>query len=204
MRVYNAEWKSRQAGPSPTGFRSEVFLQGCSRGRTGKPCPGCFNEQIWPIEGGTSVRPYEMVESIVKYAPAPYVTFVGGEPLDQITGLLEVCQELKERGFHIIVFTGYSLDSFSLKMQNDLMSRIDLLIDGEYLQTERIWDDEAIDGVRNFIGSGNQRIWMKEQDEICGVYARDILQMMVLENGETKMLVKNGTKEIWKSLVKAA
>ena len=150
------------------------------------------------------MRPFEMVEHIVKHAPAPYVTFVGGEPLDQITGLLEVCEALKERGFHIIVFTGYCLDSFSLKMKQDLLSRIDLLIDGDYQQAERIWDDDAMDGVRNFIGSGNQRIWTKEGHQLCGIYARDVLQMTVLENGETKMLINDAANLIWRSLMKAA
>jgi organic radical activating enzyme len=165
LRIFNAKWTSLSAGPSPDrNRRTEIFLAGCKKAAEGYPCPGCFNVELWSSEAYVaSQSPEEAFQHIKKHAPNKYITFVGGEPLDQLTPLSYLCKMLHEDGFHIIVITHYSIENLWANSSNSDMSRllnnIDIIIDGEYDASQRIWDDsKAGDGLHDVIGSGNQRI----------------------------------------------
>lgn len=162
LYLYKVSWTSVTAGASPDGNnRTELFLWGCSRGANGRPCKGCFNPLLWKVsDDAIGMNPLEVAEQINKMAPNKFVTIVGGEPLDQLDGLTELCDELKKRGFHIILFTSFKLkDLIKKKRIIKLIKRIDLLVDGMYDSSQRIYDESLADGLHDAIGSANQIIW---------------------------------------------
>ena len=188
VRMYDIRWVSHTAGPSPvtnefgSNCRVELFLMGCKKAQSGTPCKGCFNPKLWSDSPARELEPEEMAAHIEKFAPQKYITIIGGEPFDQPEGLTELCEALKRRNFHIIVFTHYQLKDFR-PWQKDIsgiikgddtvsdiygwtkdlffrfLKAIDILVDGEYVAEERIYDENIQDGFHNVVGSGNQIIW---------------------------------------------
>jgi len=83
------------------------------------------------------------------------VTFSGGEPFCQTREFCELGNELKSRGLDIIAYSGYTYEDLMEKSKNDesvreLLSIIDHLVDGPFIQEER-------DLTLEFRGSRNQR-----------------------------------------------
>lgn len=204
MKVFDVKWTSVTAGPSPNGNkRSEIFLMGCKDAMDGKPCKGCFNPMIW--ETKKDARDYsseEAAERILKFSPNKYITFVGGEPLDQMDDLADTCSILKKNGFHIIVFTHFLLFDIIYDIKKKamkLLENIDILIDGLYIQEERIYDDNARDGFHDAIGSGNQVIWdlhgwnVTGYDFVFGFQARDLNGFLVTNQSSTVFLTKKSS-----------
>lgn len=201
VKIYDVKWTSQNAGPSPdNNKRTEVFLFGCSKAANGNPCRDCFNPMIWKVPN--KVKGYSVdnvVKTITKFAPNKYITFVGGEPLDQLEDLVEVCHGLKDKGFHIIVFTHYALtkllDSKSIFV-NDLLKNIDILIDGEYIKGKHIYNDNAGDGFHDAIGSSNQFVWdcnytnVNQFSFIQGLPASSLVGIYVSPNFELKYITK--------------
>ena len=188
VRMYDIRWVSHTAGPSPVtnefgpNCRVELFLMGCKKAQSGYPCKGCFNPKLWSDSPARELEAEEIAIQIEKFAPQKYITIVGGEPFDQPEGLTELCEALKRRDFHIMVFTHYRLKDFrewqqaidnSLQFENvpdtihgwtrpllfRFLKAIDILVDGEYIAEERIYDEDIQDGFHNAVGSGNQIIW---------------------------------------------
>ena len=193
VKLYDIRWVSHTAGFSPikTKFgpnvRTELFFMGCKKAISGNPCKECFNPKLWKdITGARELNPANMAEHIEKFAPNKYITIVGGEPFDQPEGLTDLCEELKKRDFHIIVFTHYTLkgtfkqwkkysDYYFAFLKNrkmpdiiegwthDLFIRflknIDILVDGEYDKDKRIYDESLHDGFHDAVGSSNQIVW---------------------------------------------
>lgn len=175
---------TNEFGPN---VRVELFLMGCRKATAGNPCKGCFNQDLWKDrKDARELDPVEMAAHIEKFAPQKYITIVGGEPFDQPEGLTILCEELHKRKFHIIVFTHYTLkETFKSWMTLSKISRfikktnlvpeeiegwteallvrflraVDILVDGEYDYTKRIYDESCKDGFHDAIGSSNQIIW---------------------------------------------
>jgi hypothetical protein len=180
LLIREVEWKVKTAGPSPfNNERTEIFLLGCKKAMSGNPCKGCFNNSTWnSSKAEFSHDPVLVAKHIAECAPNKYVTIGGGEPTDQIDNLMILCRELKKYSFHIIMYTWRSLkdvltqpywiafslgsppidDTFSNKLLW-LMQYVDIVIDGEYKEEERMWDDSKEDGFLSSIGSGNQIVW---------------------------------------------
>lgn len=202
MKIYDVKWTSQNAGPSSdNNKRTEVFLFGCSKASNGNPCRECFNPMIWKVPN--KVKEYsvhEVIETIARFAPNKYITFVGGEPLDQLEDLVEVCRGLKDKGFHIIVFTHYTminlLNSSTSILNQELLKAIDILIDGEYVKGKHIYNDNAGDGFHDAIGSSNQFIWdcnytnINQFSFIQGLPASSLVGIYVSPNFELKYITK--------------
>ena len=108
------------------------WAQGCPH-----HCPGCQNPETWDFNGGKEV-PTDMR---------------GEENLDEvdkiITGVRTAFPQIK-----IFVWTGYVLDELVKRKDeriNHILSQIDVLIDGPYIEAER-------DITLELRGSKNQRI----------------------------------------------
>ena len=44
LLIRDLKWSVKTAGPSPfNNERTELFLLGCKKAMSGKPCKGCFN-----------------------------------------------------------------------------------------------------------------------------------------------------------------
>lgn len=199
LKVFDITLRSYTAGPSPdNNSRTEVFLLGCKKAMEGDGCPGCFNSTTWDISKAQwAYDPVELAAELNEIAPNKYITIGGGEPTDQIDDLIILCRELKKYDFHILVYTWRELDKAlkdytlpdmsdnnnkypitSFKMK-ELLQYIDILIDGEYDATERLYKDEATDGFYGSVGSGNQKVW--DVPNMDFRYMRDINGLKINE-----------------------
>ncbi len=156
LRISGVVEESIVDGP---GFRYVIFTQGCPHG-----CPGCHNPQTHDFNGGTLIDPLSLLSEIDKNPLLSGVTFSGGEPFVQPEALLPLAQKIKERGLHLLIFSGYTYEQLmELSRKNQAVSRLlqlcDTLIDGPYLEAER-------DLTLQFRGSANQRILQLQNGQI--------------------------------------
>ena len=81
------------------------------------------------------------------------VTFSGGEPFAQAEGYLALAKALKEKGYEIASYTGYTFEQLlsGTPAQKALLEQLDVLIDGPFIQAERSLETP-------FRGSRNQRV----------------------------------------------
>ena len=144
LRVAGVIEESIVDGP---GIRFVLFLQGCRL-----HCPGCQNPQTWDFDGGTLVPAAEVLERIKSNPLAKGVTFSGGEPFEQAEDLLPLAEELKAQGYHLMAFSGYTLEQLIQKPEClALLEKLDLLVDGPYVEARKSLE-------LRFRGSSNQRI----------------------------------------------
>ena len=143
------------------GVNVSFFVQGCPI-----HCPGCHNPQTWDFKGGkefTMDTLNEILQSIGENEIQRNFSVMGGEPLCKenlflvnlvISNVLEKYPDIK-----IYVWTGYTYEellSRNDEVLNKLLDKIDYLIDGPFVETER-------DITLAMRGSRNQRILnMKE------------------------------------------
>ena len=130
------------------GIRTTFFCQGCPH-----HCEGCHNPETWPFEGGTPMDTEALV-AIVKSNPlCRGVTFSGGEPFAQAEGFLPLALALKEAGYEVASYSGYTFEQLlhGTEAQKKLLQTIDVLIDGPFIQQEKSLE-------LAFRGSCNQRI----------------------------------------------
>ena len=130
------------------GIRTTVFSQGCPH-----HCPGCHNPETWDFGCGTQV-PVDAIVDIVKANPLGQgVTFSGGEPFAQAAGFAKLAALLKEQGYEVASYSGYTFEELleGSEEQKKLLEAIDILIDGPFLLAEKSLEIA-------FRGSRNQRI----------------------------------------------
>lgn len=134
------------------GKRFALWCQGCK-----KRCPGCCNTHMQPFLKRYIVTADDVIELIrrsKKENNIEGVSFIGGEPMLQAKGLVEVAKWCHDNNLTVLVFTGYTLEELRSADDNDvndLIDNIDLLVDGPYVQ-------ELYDTERDWIGSKNQRL----------------------------------------------
>lgn len=81
------------------------------------------------------------------------VTFSGGEPFAQAEGFAELAVVLKEKGYEVASYSGYTFEQLlsGTPAQRKLLEQLDVLIDGPFVQAEKSLEIA-------FRGSRNQRI----------------------------------------------
>ena len=130
------------------GIRTTIFSQGCPH-----HCPGCHNPETWDFGCGTEV-PVEALVDIVRENPlCRGVTFSGGEPFAQAAGFAKLAKLLKEKGYEVASYSGYTFEELleGSEDQKTLLESIDILIDGPFLLSQKSLEIA-------FRGSRNQRI----------------------------------------------
>ncbi len=169
LRVAAYEPHSLANGP---GVRAVLWVQGC-----GRRCPGCFNPEFQPREGGRLVPVAQVVAWIetaagsrpgvpvpglpdgAVLAPRAYsgaiegVTFSGGEPFDQAVAVAAVARAAQAMGLGVLVFTGYpwcELRQGTGAGWADLLAATDLLVAGPYEQDRP--------GTHPLLASANQEL----------------------------------------------
>ena len=130
------------------GFRYVIFTQGCPHG-----CPGCHNPETHDFAGGREVEIDTLLADIARNPLLTGVTLSGGEPFCQPAPLEALCARLPAR-LHKMAYTGYTFEQL-LALPDPavraLLARLDLLVDGPFVQAER-------DLSLRFRGSRNQRV----------------------------------------------
>ena len=130
------------------GIRTTVFSQGCPH-----HCPGCHNPETWDFDGGHEATT-DMILGIIRFNPLSRgVTFSGGEPFAQAEGFAEIAKVLNTGNYEVASYTGYTYEELlnGTESQKELLSHLDILIDGPFLQEEKSLE-------LAFRGSRNQRI----------------------------------------------
>ena len=141
------------------GVRVSLFVSGCTH-----HCKNCFNPETWSFEYG---KPFskETEDYIIECLSPDYIdglSLLGGEPFEPqnqqvlLPFLRRVRSELPDKT--IWCYTGYLFDKELLsesrarcKFTDEMLSMIDVLVDGEFVQALH-------DISLAFRGSSNQRI----------------------------------------------
>jgi len=136
------------------GNRVAVWTAGC-----GRKCAGCANPELWDRHPQQSIEPKRAAGYIHSMIGGEVdgLTITGGEPFDQARDLVRMIDALVVQT-EIFVFSGYQI----AELQDDaakreLLSRIDILIDGNYIEALN-------DGVSALRGSANQQIHYLNED----------------------------------------
>ncbi len=146
IRIAGVVRESIVDGP---GFRFAVFCQGCPHG-----CPGCHNPATHDFEGGYDCELEKIIAAVDANPLLDGVTFSGGEPFCQPKAFYALGVELKKRNLNLMAYSGYTYEeliALNDEWVNKLLSILDLLVDGRYVQEER-------DLTLLFRGSKNQRV----------------------------------------------
>ena len=130
------------------GIRCTVFSQGCPH-----RCPNCHNPETWDFGCGTPMDEANILQIVRSNPLCRGVTFSGGEPFAQAEGFSRLAAMLKENGYEVASYSGYTFEALcaGTPAQKDLLSTIDVLIDGPFLLAEKSLE-------LSFRGSRNQRI----------------------------------------------
>jgi len=110
--------------------------------------------ESWDIGSGTSTPAAQLAEWILTQPAIDGITLSGGEPMLQAAALIDLIDRVRlHADLGVMCYTGYTYDhllKFGDAAQRDLLARLDILIDGPYIESrhaDRLWR-----------GSDNQRI----------------------------------------------
>lgn len=148
LRIAGVVRESIVDGP---GLRFVVFVQGCPY-----HCPGCHNPQSHDFSGGQLYPVERILDEICKNPMIHGVTFSGGEPFCQAQALSQLGQLIKDKGMHLMTYTGYRFEELMQmgETQPEILSLLrvcDVLVDGPFLLSQKSL-------MLHFRGSRNQRI----------------------------------------------
>ncbi|MFR7592956.1 MAG: anaerobic ribonucleoside-triphosphate reductase activating protein [Longibaculum sp.] len=145
IRLYGTVNDSIVDGP---GLRYTVFTQGCPH-----HCPGCHNPQSHDMQGGYIQETDEIIKEIDQNPLLDGVTFSGGEPFMQMVPLIDLAKEIKQRGLHLMIYSGFTYQEIMDmgKEAKELLSLCDTLVDGRFVLNLRSLQ-------LLYKGSSNQRI----------------------------------------------
>ena len=141
------------------GVRVSLFVSGCTH-----HCKNCFNAETWDFNFG---KPFtrEIEDKIIEELAPDYIdgfSLLGGEPFEPQNQkvLLPFLRRIKDKypQKSVWCYTGYLFDKelksesrARCKYTDEMLSLIDVLVDGEFVQ-------ELYDISLQFKGSTNQRI----------------------------------------------
>jgi len=140
---------TRALGP---GLRYVIWTQGCNR-----HCPGCTSPE------GISLKPKHLLDidilakDIVSRTEIQGITISGGEPFLQANALSALIEQVWEKRPELttLCFTGFEMKDLVWPDAVSLLSHLDVLIDGPYVQ--------ELNDNRGLRGSSNQRIYCLTQ-----------------------------------------
>lgn len=127
------------------GRRLLLFTQGCSL-----HCKGCVNSHLWDFGCGKDISAAEIL-GLCKENNLDGVTLHGGEPLDQPEAVFEAVKLLKENGFSVILFTGYTKKELK-GGQIAVWNAADIVVCGRFVESKK-------NLYMQFRGSTNQRVY---------------------------------------------
>lgn len=133
------------------GLRYVIFTQGCPH-----RCVGCHNPETHDFGGGRLTDTDELYEECIENPLTKGVTFSGGEPFCQAQALYELGIRFKERGFHLMAYSGWTFEELLERSESDeyvgkLLHILDILVDGRFELEKRSL-------MLTYRGSSNQRL----------------------------------------------
>jgi len=143
LRIFRREAPVGVLGP---GQRAVIWVQGCSFA-----CPGCIVPESWDNNGGEEITLGELADWVLGQPHIEGITLSGGEPMIQAGALTQLIDLIRqERDLGVMCYTGYRLEALQqqgINSQRQLLQKIDLLVDGTYIQSQH--DDLLWRGSRN-------------------------------------------------------
>jgi anaerobic ribonucleoside-triphosphate reductase activating protein len=148
-------------------------MQGCTLG-----CAGCFNPKTHDARGGRDISVDDLARQLAATSDIEGVSLSGGEPLQQPAAAAAVLDAARALGLSTLAFSGYSIDEIrALPAGPDVLAKLDVLIDGRYMSTERL-----ATGLR---GSGNQRIHLlTDRYRLADVEATPVAEIRIGPAGD--------------------
>ncbi len=130
------------------GFRSVLFLSGCHH-----HCPECHNEAMQNFAYGDTVPVETIIERILKNKPLiDGLTLSGGDPFEQVEGLIALLEMLKPHQLTIWAYTGYTYEALCKDpLRAPLLPYLNVLVDGPFISALKTTSEP-------YIGSSNQRV----------------------------------------------
>lgn len=137
------------------GVRISLFVSGCTH-----HCKNCFNSEAWDFNYGEkfTAKQQEYIKELLKPDYIAGLSLLGGEPMEpqNVKGLLPFIRDLKKSYPQktIWCYSGYTFEQLLARNDadtNELLSYIDVLVDGKFVE-------ELKDISLRFRGSSNQRI----------------------------------------------
>lgn len=132
LNLHHIEPVSSANGP---GLRTVLWFQGCTLG-----CPGCFNPATHPHSGGRFYQPEVLLQTILEHKErVEGVTISGGEPLQQITGLISFLQLIRQNtSLSVVLFSGYAWEEIQkMPLSSQVFKHVDILLAGRFIQEQR-------------------------------------------------------------------
>lgn len=192
LQVYSQVSFTKVLGPSN---RYALWVQGCPF-----RCKECLAPNSLDFSGGNEVSVSKILKEVYAVKGLEGITISGGEPFSQARSLFILASNLKEKGYGVIVYTGYtynSLQKMAVKDGNILafLNQIDLLIDGPYVSSKN-------DGI-SLRGSSNQRLnFLTSRYKAVAkhYYGQTVRQVELHSQDDGLMLVGIPGKEVMKKL----
>ncbi len=149
LRVHMTERSVSELG---FGRRFVIWCQGCR-----KRCPGCVAPEAQPLDGGREVDTAALAWEIIlalRSGCCEGLTISGGEPTLQCAALCDLLDRVSAKtDTGVVLYSGYTFEELKqLPNAAALLSRCDVLIDGEYIS--------AKDDGMALRGSSNQRVFL--------------------------------------------
>jgi anaerobic ribonucleoside-triphosphate reductase activating protein len=124
---------TRSLGP---GWRSALWVQGCQL-----RCRGCVAPEWIPQVTARLIHPTNLASELLHDTKIDGITISGGEPMLQAKGLARLIETMiRIRPVNVICFSGYRYEWLLNQPEStgirSFLSRIDLLIDGPYVENE--------------------------------------------------------------------
>lgn len=137
------------------GVRISLFVSGCTH-----HCKNCFNSEAWDFNYGEkfTAKQQEYIVELLKPDYIAGLSLLGGEPMEpqNVKGLLPFIRDIIKiyPQKTIWCYSGYTFEQLIDRNDadtNELLSYIDVLVDGKFVE-------ELKDISLRFRGSSNQRI----------------------------------------------
>lgn len=133
------------------GIRFTIFVQGCPH-----HCEGCHNPDTHDFDAGRLADTDRIYSKIKQFPLVHGVTFSGGEPFCQAEPLSDLGEKLKNDGYHLMSYSGWTFEQLMAKSEKEpyvkkLLGLLDILVDGRFVLAERSLE-------LKFRGSRNQRL----------------------------------------------
>jgi anaerobic ribonucleoside-triphosphate reductase activating protein len=113
------------------GKRAVLWVQGCPF-----QCPGCIVPESQPFVGGEATAVAELASDLLRSRDIEGITLSGGEPMSQAAALVSLINATRSVDFSWVCYSGYTLEwlrSSGSPVQQALLERLDILIDGPYM-----------------------------------------------------------------------
>ncbi len=141
------------------GVRTVLFVSGCTHA-----CPGCQNQETWSKESGIPFDDEARAEIFdsLEEKHVSGITLSGGDPMAPYNRaeIMELIRDINSLypDKTIWLYTGFTKEQLMEQdpvMTRELLSRIDVLVDGEF-------EIDKLDVNYEWAGSTNQRVLRKE------------------------------------------